>query len=124
MSLPHRLEQVGIVVGSVIMLPLPFIALLDLFIVSPHWVGTFLVCIPGLVVGVLVALDLLPVSYGQVWLFSLASSVAIGVLWAGLEISLTPANRPTALATWVIALAIGAFVAWAKPHLQFRRNGA
>ncbi len=76
---------------------------------------------PGFVIGILVALNVLLVSYGQVWLFAIVSGLAIPVLWSALEIRV---NQPAALATWCIALAIGAFIPWAKPRVQFRRSGA
>ncbi|GKZ15123.1 hypothetical protein [Haladaptatus sp. T7] len=124
MSLPRRLEQVGIVGGSVLMLTLPFSFLWAVFFNGPGLVDNLLVYVPGLIVGVLVALRMLPVSYGQVWLFGIASWLATFSLWWVLGAADVTKNQPTLLVTWVLALLVGALVAWAKPKLRWRGNEA
>ncbi|MGA9403110.1 hypothetical protein [Haladaptatus sp.] len=121
MSLPRRLEQVGIVVGSVLMLTLP-VGFLWIFFSGPGWLDNLLIYVPGLVVGVLVALDILPVSYGQVWLFGIISWLATYFLWWILGAVDITKDQPMLLGAWVLALLVGAFAAWAKPRVRFRRS--
>lgn len=124
MSLPRRLEQVGIVVGSVLMLTLPFSVLWAVFLSGPGWVNNLLVYVPGLIVGVLVALRMLPVSYGQVWLFGIASWLATLALWWVFGAADITKNQPALLGAWVLALLVGALVAWAKPKIRWRGSEA
>lgn len=122
MDLPRRFEQVGIVVGSVLLLTLPFSYLPMFFSSIPVWQALLVTYVPGLVIGVLVALDIFPVSYGQVWLFSIVCWPTTILLWGVLEVG--NAWEPTAFGAWVVALLVGAVVAWAKPKIRFRRSGA
>lgn len=125
MSLPRRLEQVGIVLGSVLMLSLPLTVFTPLLADDPaSWQTVLLVYFPGLVVGVLVALDKLPVSYQQVWAFGIVSWIATVVLWTVFDVESVTADQSTAVVTWVAALLVGVLVAWADPKIQWRRAKA
>jgi hypothetical protein len=125
MSLPRRLERIGIVVGSILMLSLPLSVFTPLLVESPAlWQVALLWCLPGLVVGVLVATDRLPVSYQQVWAFGIVSWIATVVLWMVFGVESVTANQSTAIGTWLIALLVGALVAWANPKIQWRRSSA
>ncbi|WP_231185753.1 hypothetical protein [Haladaptatus sp. DYF46] len=124
MDLPRRFEQVGIVVGSVLMVTFPFSFLWTFLPHGYGWLNGLLLYVPGFVVGVLVALRKLPVSYGQVWLFSIVSWLATYALWWVLGAADITENQPTLLGAWVVALLVGAAVVWAKPRLRLRRSGA
>lgn len=125
MSLPDRFEQVGIVVGSMLMLSLPLTVFTPLLTENPQpWQTALLVYAPGLVVGVLVALDKLPVSYQQVWVFGIASWLATVVLWAVFGVESIIADQQTAIGTWLVALLVGVLVAWANPTINRRGSKA
>ncbi|MFH5799539.1 hypothetical protein [Haladaptatus sp. CMAA 1911] len=122
MDLPRRFEQIGIVVGSVLLLSIPF-SYLPMFLSGTSvWQAILVEYVPGLVVGVLVALRKLPVSYGQVWLFSVICWPMTILLWGVLEVG--NAWEPTAFGVWVVALLVSAVLAWAKPRVRVRRSGA
>ncbi|WP_266079032.1 hypothetical protein [Haladaptatus caseinilyticus] len=125
MSLPRRLEQLGIVLGSVLMLSLPITVLTPLLVETPKlWQTALLVYSPGLAVGVLIALDKFPVSYHQVWVFSIVSWLATVALWMVFDVESVTTNQPTAIGTWLVALFVGTLVAWANPKMQRRRSNA
>lgn len=124
MSLPRRFEQVGIVVGSVLMMSLPVGFLLTFFPSGPGLLDNLLMYVPGLVIGVLVALRKFPASYGQVWLFGIVSWLATILLWGVLEVGSVAENRSIALGAWTVALLVGAVTAWAKPRIQWRWSEA
>ncbi len=56
MDLPRRFEQVGTVVGSVLLLTLPMSILAVFIDFAPYWLDAFVTYVPGLVIGVFVAL--------------------------------------------------------------------
>lgn len=122
MALPDRFEQVGIVVGSVIMVALPANTLgVALFGGTPDpWQVWWL--LPGLVVGALLAAGYLPVTYHQVWAFSLSSYVLTFAGWVALGLQAPTTNRPLALLVWVVAAGLGALVAWLRPIATLRRR--
>ncbi len=125
MTLPRRLEQVGIVVGSILMLSLPISVFTPLIAENiTSWQTALLWLVPGLVVGVLVALDKFPASYHQVWAFCIASWLATIVLWAIFGVESVTADQSTALGTWFVALLVGALIAWVNPTVQWRRSKA
>lgn len=111
---PDSLERVGIVVGSVLLLALPTSAFSSLLVGDPAPQVVLLWTLPGLVVGTLVATGRLPVSYRQVWVFSIVSWIVVLLLSSALDVD--PARGTTALsialAAGTVALAIGAVAAW------------
>ncbi|WP_440007108.1 hypothetical protein [Halomicrococcus sp. SG-WS-1] len=111
---PDSLERVGIVVGSVLLLALPTSAFSSLLVGDPAPQVVLLWTLPGLVVGTLVATGRLPVSYRQVWVFSIVSWIVVLLLSSALDVD--PARGttalPIALAAGTVALAIGAVAAW------------
>jgi len=117
MALPDRLEAAGIVLGSVVLLALPtseLSAALVGFSVQSWWLFA-LWAVPGLVVGLPLASGRLPVTYGQVWTFSLVCWILTPLGWALVGLSVPPANRPVALAVWVVAALVAALVAVGRP---------
>lgn len=117
MDLPDRFEQVGIVVGSVIVVTLPVSALVTALYgtAAGSWEPMLFWLIPGLVVGLLVANGSLPVSFDEIWSFSLSSWLLTLAGWAALGLS-TPVNdRSTAVLVWGLAIAVGTLVAWVRP---------
>lgn len=121
MNLPDRFEQVGIVVGSVIMVALPASALgIALVGIDPNpWQVVWL--LPGFVVGMLLAAGRLPVTYHQVWAFSLSSYVLTIAGWVALGLQSPPTNRPLGLLVWAGAIGVGALIAWIRPVASMRR---
>lgn len=108
MSFPRRLEQIGIVVGSVLMVSLPLTVFTPILARNPSLWQVALLYSPGVLIGLLVALDKFPASYQQVWLFGIVSWLAVAVLWFvfGVEGILT--HQPTAIGTWLVALLVSA----------------
>lgn len=124
MTLPDRLEQVGIVVGSVILVMLPA-SLLGAVIYGfePDPLGTLLLWLaPGLVVGLLLVAGRLPVTYHQVWAFSLSSWVLALAFWTTVGLSIPPADPGLAVALWLVAVVLGGIVAWVRPIRAVRRR--
>ncbi|SIR52614.1 hypothetical protein SAMN05421858_2647 [Haladaptatus litoreus] len=125
MSLPRRLEQVGIVVGSVLMLSLPLTVFTPFLVESPQlWQTTLLVYLPSFVVGTLIALGKFPVSYQQVWAFGIVSWLSTVALWMIFDVQSVTADQQTAIGTWLVALLVGALVAWANPRIRPRGSEA
>ncbi|WP_049969370.1 hypothetical protein [Haladaptatus cibarius] len=123
MSLPRRLEQVGIVLGSMLMLSLPLTAFTPFLVETPQlWQTTLLVYLPGFVVGTLIAIDKFPVSYQQVWAFGIVSWLATVALWVVFDVQSVTADQQTAIGTWVVGLLVGALVAWVNPRIRPRRS--
>lgn len=122
MTLPDRFEQVGIIVGSVLIVALPASSLgTALFGFTPSpWVAIGLWLLPGLIVGLLLAAGYLPVTYHQVWTFSMSSWLLAFAGWAVLGLSVPSANRPLALLVWTGAIGVGALVAWIRPIARLR----
>ena len=124
MALPDRFEQVGIVVGSVILVALPASALVSALygLTVDPWVAMGLWLLPGLVVGVLLAAGRLPVTYHQVWAFSLSSWLLAFAGWAALGLTVPSSNRPLAVFVWVIAVGLGVVVAAVHPVAVIRHR--
>ncbi|GAA0224223.1 hypothetical protein ACFFQF_09450 [Haladaptatus pallidirubidus] len=123
MSLPRRLEQVGIVLGSVLMLSLPLSVFTPFTAENPAlWQITLLWYVPGLVVGTLIAIDKFPISYQQVWAFGIVSWLATVALWMIFDVQSVTANQSTAIGTWLVALLVGALVAWVNPRIHPRES--
>ncbi|WP_227353321.1 hypothetical protein [Haladaptatus salinisoli] len=120
MSLPRRLEQVGIVVGSVLMVSLPVSVLTALLIADPTvWQLALLWCVPGALVGVLIATNRVPVAYDQVWAFGIVSWAVTLLLWTNLDVSMTAvlegnADLSASLGAWVVGLLIGLLAAYRR----------
>lgn len=128
MAIPDRFEQVGVLLGSMFLVALPVSTLvgavygfsLPLRFVPIVWF------LPGLAVGIPLAMGRLPVSYHQVWVFSLSSWVFAFAGWAALGLAYPTTNRPLALLVWAGAVGLGALIAWIRPvdTLRQRRNHA
>jgi hypothetical protein len=120
---PNTLERVGIVVGSALLLGLPTGVLVSPFVSGiTGWQAVLLWLVPGVVVGALVATGRLRVSYRQIWLFSLASWLVALLLWQWLDVDPVGGTAVTTatLGASVLALLVGALVAWANPTVQWR----
>lgn len=105
MSLADRFEQVGILVGAVVVVPIPVGLLLNAVYGTavPAWTGALLVG-SALLAGGLVATDRVPVTYRELWYVGVVGGVGAMALWFALGIT-TPTTRPAlALGTWVLAL--------------------
>ncbi|WP_323191420.1 hypothetical protein [Halostella sp. PRR32] len=112
-SLPARLERAGVVVGATLLLSLPMGVigshLLDAG--QPPWIAGVLVFAPGFVVGVLASTDRIPVSYGQIWSFSLTSWFVTLLLLGATGSNQLTADRTVVLGAWLTGLLVGAVVA-------------
>lgn len=124
MALPDRFEQVGIVVGSVVLLALPtseLVGALFGFAIDP-WFGMLVWLVPGLVIGILLAAGRLPLTYHQLWVFALSSWLLALVAWAAFGLSSPPTDRPVAVLLWVLAIVVGGLIAWGRPVATLRRQ--
>jgi drug/metabolite transporter (DMT)-like permease len=125
MELPDRAEQIGIVVGSALLVALP-ISLLDSIVDIDigFWLGVLVILGPGVIVGGLVITDRLPATYTQVWAFSLWSWLlaAIGLGVFGFSPPVPASERPSALGVWIAAVVAGGFLAWLRPIATVRRR--
>ncbi|WP_327053338.1 hypothetical protein [Halomicrococcus gelatinilyticus] len=124
---PNTLERAGIVVGSALLVGLPTSVLVSPFVSGiTDWQAVLLWLLPGIVVGTLVATGRLSVAYRQVWLFSLVSWLAALAFWAVLDVDPIDGTTvtPTTLGAGVLALLVGALVAWANPAIQWRGNAS
>ncbi|NHN46024.1 hypothetical protein G9464_00235 [Halostella sp. JP-L12] len=112
-SLPDRLERVGVVVGATLLLSLPMGVVGSHLLAAgqPAWVAGPLVFAPGLAVGILAATDRIPVPYGQIWSFSLVSWFATLVLLSVAGSNQLTADRDVVLASWLAGLLVGVAVA-------------
>ncbi|WP_458187753.1 hypothetical protein [Haladaptatus sp. NG-WS-4] len=120
MSLSDRFEQVGIVVGSALLFTLPMSALSPFLVDDPSlWQTALLWYSPGTLVGLLVATDRLPISYGQVFTFTITAWLTAAVLWMVFEVPSVTAKRPMALGSFVVALLVGTVLAWANPRVEW-----
>ena len=113
MALPDRLEQLGIVVGSALLLAIPTSVLHSA--VEP-WLPPGLTAgiwfVPGLIVGTLVATNRIAVTYHQVWLFSISAWLlsAVGLILV-LGVWNLSTEAPVALAVWALAFGVAALIA-------------
>ena len=113
MALPDRLEQLGIVVGSALLLAIPTSVLYSA--VEP-WLPPGLTAgiwfVPGLIVGTLVATNRIALTYQQVWLFSISAWLlfTIGVILV-ISVWNRPTEAPVSLAVWALALGFAALIA-------------
>lgn len=125
MALPDTLERVGIVVGSALMGMLPtgtlYLAVLPDFTALSSWPAMAAWYLPGVVVGVLVALDRLPVTYEEFWLFCLLSWLLSFGLWAAFGGSAPPTEGwPPPVALWLLAVVFAGLVTWRREWLLYR----
>jgi hypothetical protein len=121
-SLPDRLERVGVVVGTKLLLSLPMgvVGSLLLAVGWPAWTVAIPVLVPGVVVGVLAATGRIPVSYGQIWSFSLTSWFVTLLVLQAAGLNYLGADQPTVLGGWAVGLLVGAVVAsrgWLRERL-------
>lgn len=122
MALPDRFEQVGVLVGSVFLVGLTLSALVGtLFGQSLHpWLAVVVWVLPGLLVGVPLAMGRLPVSYHQVWVITLSSWLLAYVGW-GLTGLASPTGEPVlAVGIWLLAVLLGSLLAWVRPVATVR----
>jgi len=121
-SLPDTLERIGVVVGATLLLALPMgvVGSLVLTLDGPAWVAAIPVLAPGFAVGVLVATDRIPVSYGQIWSFSLTSWFVTLLVLQSLGSNSLTADRSVVLGALAVGLLVGAVVAsrgWLRERL-------
>jgi len=117
MALSDRFEQAGIIVGSAILLVLPtseLSAVLVGYSIQPLWVF-ILWLVPGVIIGLLLATDYLPISYSQLWAFSLAGWILTYVGWALTGLSVPPTDQTLGFLIWVLALCLAAVLVWIHP---------
>jgi hypothetical protein len=125
MGLPDRAEQVGIVVGSALLVALPAGHLGSIVgIEIGSWLPTLIFLVPGLVIGGLIVTDRLPATYIQVWAFSLVSWILAAAGWSafGVQYPIPGSERPIALGVWTAAIVVGALYAWARPVSVAKRR--
>jgi hypothetical protein len=112
MALPDTLERIGIVVGCTLLVSLPVSALVSVLLdpgARPPYL-VYLMLVPGLVVGLLVATGRFPLDYHEVWQFALVSwfVASVGASLLGLG----EATRPAiGVAWWLVSVAAGLLVA-------------
>ncbi len=118
MSLPDRFEQVGIVIGSTLVLALPTSLLTNVLygldMVYPL-IGIWF--LPGLVVGVLIATGRVALEYRDVWYVGVVGSVlaTVGLGILGIPV---PTDR-SLIAVVMIAVALAA--SFGLSRLRLRR---
>lgn len=106
-DLADGFERAGIVLGSVIVVPIPLGLLLNVLVGTavPAWAGAGVLG-TALLVGGLVATDRLPITYRELWYVSVVGGVGAMGAWFALGIT-TPADRlALALGVWVLALVL------------------
>jgi hypothetical protein len=124
MALPDRFEQVGILIGSVFLVGLPVSALVSVvygFGIQP-WAAALAWFLPGLVVGIPLAMGWLPVTYHQVWVMTVSSWVLAIAGWTALGFSLPAADTTLAVAVWLLAVFFGGLIAWTQPISFVKRH--
>lgn len=124
MNLPDRFEQAGILLGSMFLVGLPVSALVGAVygFSVPLWLVPLVWFLPGLVVGIPLAMGRLPITYHQVWVFSLSSWLLSFAGWAALGLAFPTSNHPLALLVWAGAVGVGALIAWVRPVATLRRR--
>ena len=105
MSLPDRMERIGVFVGSFLMTSLPLSAAsIAVFGYEPSvWAGAAWLVI-ALAFAFLVATGRIPVSYQRVWFVCVVGYIAALLAWEALGLS--PAAEHTALALTVLVAAL------------------
>lgn len=114
MALPDTLERVGIVLGSVFLAVVAVAPVAGVVLApsDPLWKTTLVLCLPGAVVGWLVATERVPVSYTQFWRFALVAGFGASALYAAAGLNTYPVRDATAaVVLWAVALAGGVVVA-------------
>lgn len=126
MALPDRFEEVGIVVGSMLLLALPVSMLVTALVgldLDPR-IAVVVWFTPGLVIGVLIVKGWLSIDFQQVWLFALASWFMTVLGWVAMGLSFPPSDSTTAVLLWGVGIGIGAYLAYIRPIRQLRsRSG-
>lgn len=114
MALPDTFERAGIVLGAVLLgaIVVAPVAGVVLAPTDPLWKTTLVFCLPGAVVGWLVATERVPVSYTQFWRFALVAGIGSIALYAAAGLDTSPVRDATAaVVLWAVALAAGVVVA-------------
>ena len=125
MELPDRTEQIGIVIGSALMIALPAGQLGSAVgIETGSWPSAVRSLVPGLVVGVLIVTGRLPATYVQVWAFSLVSWILVAVGWSAFGVSypIPASERPLAVGVLAAAVVVGGLLAWLRPIATVKRR--
>lgn len=105
MALADRFEQAGVLIGAVVVVPIPVGLLLNAFYGTavPAWSGAVLVG-SALLVGWLVATGRAPITYRELWYVGVIGGTGAMAVWFALGLR-TPTSRPAlALGTWALAL--------------------
>ncbi|GGN22191.1 hypothetical protein [Halarchaeum nitratireducens] len=89
--------------------------------VQPTWL--FVVSlVPGAIVGLLLATGHLPVSYSQVWAFSLTGWLLAYVGWALAGLPVPPTDQTLGVLIWVVALCLAGGLVWLRPISLARKR--
>lgn len=124
MALPDRFEQAGIIVGSAILLALPMSELSAALVgysIQPFWLSVILL-VPGVITGLLLVTGHLPISYSQVWAFSLTGWILTYIGWALTGLSVPPTDQTLGVLIWVVALCLAGVLIWMRPISFVRKR--
>lgn len=122
MDLPDRFEQAGIILGSIFLVGLPTSALVGAVygFSSQPWLMLLVWFLPGLAVGIPLAMGRLPVTYHQLWVLTLSGWLLAFAGWTALGLSLPAANARLAVLVWIVAMLLGLLIAWLRPVSSLR----
>lgn len=122
MDLPDRFEQAGIILGSIFLVGLPTSALVGAVygFSSQPWLVLLVWSLPGLAVGIPLAMGRLPGTYHQLWVLTLSGWLLAFAGWTALGLSLPAANARLAVLVWIVAMLLGLLIAWLRPVSSLR----
>ncbi|WP_231190433.1 hypothetical protein [Haladaptatus sp. DYF46] len=120
-------ERVGIIIGCIITVSLPASLITALFLSNPPlWQIAIAWILPGVIVGVFLANDALPVTYDETWSFGVLSWICTLLLWKLIQVNIgnISADQTTAVWTTIVGLVIAALITWVRPQIQRNRSAS
>ncbi len=120
-------ERIGIIIGCIITVSLPASLISALFLSNPPlWQIAIAWILPGVVVGIFLANDALPVTYHEIWSFGVLSWICTLLLWKLFQVSIgnISAYQTTAVWTTIVGLVIAALITWVRPRIQRNRSAS
>lgn len=120
-------ERIGIVLGCIIIVSLPAGLITSIFLSDPAFWQLFIAwVVPGVLVGVLLAYNKLPVSYHELWFFGMLSWILTLLLWNQFQVDFgnVAADQNTAIWTMVVGVVIAALVTWLRPRIRRNRSAS